>query len=326
MEIYEAHRLVYHYTSIEGLEGILSSNSFWATHYKDLNDYTECKLFKDYAARKLLQPFLKAIKEIKKDLTFSKQQLLKRKGIFAIAKHETNALVNAIYNVSFEGIDDKGKYVDPFIVSFCSHKNDDNYTQQNGLLSQWRGYAEGGGVAIVFDTKKLTELMFAEIRTHGYTAHGFGDVVYQGEEEKECEEFGSFIEIIGRHTESYLRGENPKTGHYFGKFVANATRYKHRAFKEEREVRLMFSPVTEDFMKLEGETEEDFPSGSMKPVLTRDRAGKEIKYISVFGTKRLPVKKVIVGPCADPKGNLERVKKIVGERAPVILSDTPFIP
>jgi len=33
--------LLYHYTDQRGLDGILSSASIWATHYKFLNDFSE---------------------------------------------------------------------------------------------------------------------------------------------------------------------------------------------------------------------------------------------------------------------------------------------
>ena len=35
------HPELYHYTNLDGLKGILSTKSLWATHFANLNDSTE---------------------------------------------------------------------------------------------------------------------------------------------------------------------------------------------------------------------------------------------------------------------------------------------
>jgi hypothetical protein len=42
----ETDERLYHYTTWEGLWGILQTPCLWATHYKFLNDYSEILLFK----------------------------------------------------------------------------------------------------------------------------------------------------------------------------------------------------------------------------------------------------------------------------------------
>ena len=38
------HPELYHYTNLDGLKGILSTKSLWATHFANLNDSTEVTL------------------------------------------------------------------------------------------------------------------------------------------------------------------------------------------------------------------------------------------------------------------------------------------
>ena len=46
-KVSEVYKNLYHYTTWEGLQGILETQTLWATHYKFLNDYSEIILFKD---------------------------------------------------------------------------------------------------------------------------------------------------------------------------------------------------------------------------------------------------------------------------------------
>lgn len=41
VSIMDAHRELHHYTTFNGLKGIVDTNSLFATHYRDLNDTSE---------------------------------------------------------------------------------------------------------------------------------------------------------------------------------------------------------------------------------------------------------------------------------------------
>lgn len=45
-QIYEKHKVLYHYTTASGLKGILDRHTLWATHYKLLNDTSEIEHMK----------------------------------------------------------------------------------------------------------------------------------------------------------------------------------------------------------------------------------------------------------------------------------------
>ncbi len=110
---------LFHYTSLEGLRGIVSNRSLWLTHINYLNDPNELeygrKLILD-VCDKLKKGNEKLIKEIKKQLKWR-----------------------------FNGRD----YC-PFIACFCEDGN---------LLSQWRSYAGNGeGYSLEFDFNNDTSI------------------------------------------------------------------------------------------------------------------------------------------------------------------------
>ena len=47
MNVSEEYETLYHYTTLEGLTGILEHRCLWATHYRYLNDSSEALLMKD---------------------------------------------------------------------------------------------------------------------------------------------------------------------------------------------------------------------------------------------------------------------------------------
>jgi hypothetical protein len=108
--------LLYHYTTLEGLKGILKNRSIWFTHTSTLNDPLELK----YGKNLILDILNKAIN--KKDDPIINQLL--------------NALVIQIN--SFDDV-----IYEAYVACFCESDN---------LLSQWRGYGHrGGGYNIGFE-------------------------------------------------------------------------------------------------------------------------------------------------------------------------------
>ena len=58
---------IYHYTSIQGLKGILESKSLWLTHYKFLNDPNEMR----YCSNDNHSITLKLIEVLTNELSYS---------------------------------------------------------------------------------------------------------------------------------------------------------------------------------------------------------------------------------------------------------------
>ena len=111
--------LLYHYTSIEGFLGIISSKNLWASHCQYLNDASEYKHALNFA------------EEI-----------------------SSNIFMNDDYNAGFgfilrKSISSLKEDSEIFIASF---------SEEFDLLSQWRGYCPpNDGICIGFDKEIIKE-------------------------------------------------------------------------------------------------------------------------------------------------------------------------
>lgn len=118
--IYEYTENLYHYTTPQGLVGILENQKLWATEYSFLNDVSELNY-----GMKLSIDLLE--KEIQKNsnITLDKYLMLVKKAM-----------------------ENKQEINDFYITSFSEHKD---------LLSQWKGYGQNGqGFSLGFDFKEFT--------------------------------------------------------------------------------------------------------------------------------------------------------------------------
>src|SRR4051812_14391758 len=167
--ISEAHDELYHYTTAQGLEGVLRSQQLWGTHVGYLNDAEEHVGFFVRRLPKLLEgPSREAVTELMQ--TPKGQSAIENMGgpehaIDDFRRH----LADAARAVTFE-------INEPYVLSFCS--GDVSRTRHDGLLSQWRGYGTDGGYAIVFDSAMLEELLDQEVRAFEYQFANFADVDY----------------------------------------------------------------------------------------------------------------------------------------------------
>jgi hypothetical protein len=115
------NKLLYHYTTAEGLKGIIQNRSLWLTEISTLNDPQEMQYGKNIITEIITEYIDKEVDaNIKKMLTEIRGQLwgLQNKIMFR-----------------------------PFVSCFCSNGN---------LLSQWRGYS-GKGYNIGFELKEETK-------------------------------------------------------------------------------------------------------------------------------------------------------------------------
>lgn len=111
--------LLYHYTTMAGALGIISSKQIWAAHIKYLNDSTEFELAKAVGV------------EVAESLLKSSDSGADRKLWFEIA----NGIKAAGINIC--------------VASF---------SEEGDLLSQWRGYASPGGCSLGFDHEFLSSV------------------------------------------------------------------------------------------------------------------------------------------------------------------------
>ncbi len=244
---------------------------------------------------------------------------------------------------AYEKILLKDALAEPYIASFCTtsglEKGVRDQVAQHGLLSQWRGYGNEGGYAIVFDTKQFCELLkdVSEKMKNSMYAF-FADVVYSSDpESKFIEEFEKDLIVIKDFFDAHLNGREKNLDKIYFSLMHCACRYKHWGFREENEVRVVVLPYPlhhEEFyedMKVEEITVGEI---SRKHFF---RAGALVPYIDLFDgvtsipDKTLPIKRIIVGPTKNTQEKNRRINAVKilinqhGIKAKVTASDIPFV-
>jgi hypothetical protein len=181
----------------------------------------------------------------------------------------------------------------------------------------------------VFDTVKLSELLGWEFDSHYWLHLNISPVHYALSTASIKDVFPKVIGICDNFIAGILEGRAPPPmNDGFAPFVAGATLFKHHAFSEEREIRIVAIPGSDEVQKtVQAEYPEDFRASPLKCIRTRDGANGKRRYIALFESvdARLPIKRVIVGPSRRQDENVERVAALLGDTVPVSVSATPFI-
>ena len=320
----EVYSKLYHYTTWEGLLGILESQTLWATNYKFLNDYSEILLFREKLIP-LIQPLVRnAYEELIKQHPQVEQKVKAYGGIDQVVKNNVEKLVDAQYSALGDEI---------YILSFCGQHGDPK-VNRNGLLSQWRGYGTGGGAALVFDTKKLEGILKQEANKYQYNAGLIADIVYSDDEQKLkeelSEELAKLADVVKMFLNSYKLSHqaNPDASEGYIPFVQCVSRYKHYGFREENEVRIVALPavINKEFLKF-AETK----AAVLKPEKERkfrNKNGHKIPYIELFDSSDivLPIEQIIVGPHKekDQRATILR-EKLKDTKIKITCSKIPFV-
>jgi Protein of unknown function (DUF2971) len=137
--------LLYHYTSNEGLQGIIENDNIWATHIRFLNDYTEfIQAFKEEYLGALTDSFLAGLPE---SVDEKARQMIK----VVLSKRRFPGLQKIIESNGHES----------FVCSFTGTTPGINAAPQSrgdpgDRLSQWRGYSRSSqGFSLGFDRELL---------------------------------------------------------------------------------------------------------------------------------------------------------------------------
>lgn len=305
---------LFHYTNANGLRGIFESGTMYATRYDCLNDRTEISHFKDILPNLVTE------------------RLSQDRELSSLLEKERHAarMVDQLYKIAFDTCSNEGCAV-PYITSFCSHHDDHVYERDNGLLSQWRGYGGIERYALVFDTETLMRLAQQEYDAHAYAFRSFDKVIYNDDEAGKALEYAKLANDIVELIKADKNRDEAATEKwaeraYIG-LVNCSTVFKHRAFSEEREVRMVFSPTTrlvhERYRKDPNYREEK----PLKDIFNRTPNG--VPTISMFEglglAKKLPLLRIIVGPSNDQKKALNIAKEITEDAVKIVLSETPFL-
>jgi hypothetical protein len=322
-KVSEVYKNLYHYTTWEGLQGILETQTLWATHYKFLNDYSEIILFKDKLSSWIHPYVLEGYKNLIKHKPGVKKKINHTGGLRKVVQHDAKGLIESQYSALGDEI---------YILSFCGEPADLNIAN-NGLLSQWRGYGAGGGAVLVFDTKKLEALLDIESSMFEYCPILLADIVYSDDEEKLKEELSDDLKILAGVAKQFFNHNNieqefiDSSKAYFP-FVRCISRYKHYGFKEENEVRVVALPtvIGDEIKKLaarDGKT-----LRPEKEIKSRLKNGNRIPYIELFRSidAGLPIKKIIIGPHPEKESRAKELrKKIAKKNIEVTCSDIPYV-
>src|SRR5262249_11724987 len=113
---------LYHYTSQEGLLGIIDSSSLWATNIGYMNDATEFTL----DLKLITQQIVHAIPKLKADVNFFTERLPLQAEQADIKAQRATLLWKLANNKEGTSM---------CVACFC---------EDDDLLSQWRGYARTG--------------------------------------------------------------------------------------------------------------------------------------------------------------------------------------
>ena len=112
-------------------------------------------------------------------------------------------------------------------------------------------------------------------------------------------------------------------------FLKATTRVKHQGFREEKEIRIVSNPYTkalDDHIRESGEPSDEAPRKQFKDIIRDRNTGRE--YIDLFafnGGRRLPIRRVIVGPSLNQCEYARKAEGLVKGEVRVHMSETPFI-
>lgn len=286
---------LFHYTSVNGVRGILESQNLQATHFRFLNDTSEIS----YVSPLVEQLFYEEIRDLviadeKRFGTYDKTQ----RNIFV--RDEAQKLFHA----AFTTIEQMSPL---FLLSMCKHTHKDQI--RDGLLSQWRGYGKSSGYCIVFDETELKQQLDEVNEPNKFAKFDYKYVDYvSSPEEVNVSQFigiaaANFKREFNRRCESgqidvpenarvrYSNTETePDLGHLLDPLLSILPFKKHSAFSEESEFRIAAAALSQEVV---------LPDGVSRPPRygCRLKGSLLVPYITIFNEGlKLPIRRIVVGP------------------------------
>ena len=324
--VVNAHSQLYHYTTAAGLKGIIETQQLRATNISYLNDAEEHIGFFDRRLPQILEkPIKAAVKELAKT-TQGKKAIDELGGIDKSVYEEIKVITKIFRNTTL-------KLNKPYVTAFCSVTS--NSVSDDGLLSQWRGYGTDGGYAIVFETKKLQQLLEGENNNFHYQTSVWGDVEYYDQDNSQKAAHPETLKWEATLQESIrsfiLTGKKEEIDGLAEPITFLSCMHKHIGFREEAEVRIVAIPANAELFELAQKSGEKRPR---KPIEFAMKNGILVPYIMLFGRQfngkltRLPISKIIVGPHPERDKRRKAVELMLEQheiKAEVLVSDIPYL-
>ena len=208
--------LLYHYTSVDGIMGIIINKTLWATSYQFLNDYSEIAY-----SREIVKEFCAG--------------LVKNKESAAKFYDDISKEMSVIFNETFVSED---KFSGVYISSF-------SLNHDSPLL--WAEFNDFKGYIIEI---KFEDLAKSFIDGNDFVSHG--KVVYDIEEQKDClkkeldainKEIGFDLEKTAYIEDDGMREKYAEIIRRFGKScVVLSMFFKKKCFEQEHEYRIVCTP------------------------------------------------------------------------------------
>jgi hypothetical protein len=326
----EQHSELFHYTGINGVEGILRSQTLWATHARFLNDTSELTLFKDRLVEVVIPEIKSAVIELVRQAPRNQDIVDQHGGLDLTINEIAPQLVQGAF-VALFGNEILHPFSQPYVASFCT--STDQRIAEHGLLSQWRAYGSRGGYAIVFDAVGMDELL--AIERSMWHIYVFGSaIIYSDATNKQLlDEIGSEMDAIKNCFGKWLRsgGQEKELEGVYEPLIQCACRYKHWGFHEEKEVRIAAIPPNDLVL---GALRKEGIDPKVRPFYSVNRGGVTVPTIHLFeGTtqlpsKPLPIGRIIVGPSEDRNNRklaIENLVRELGLNINVTVSDIPYL-
>lgn len=297
-------RSLFHYTTASGLIGILGSQSLYATHANFLNDSAECRILSDLLKPRVSREMESIVPELVK-MGRLRPEVYEEYGRKIHEMQAEKVLGSVLISID---------RIAPFyITSFCIHDRTEA-AFQNGLLSQWRGYASGG-FAIEFDELHIDELVKEENVEFRYQGILTEAVSYDGHIERaKLERFDGLAKSMLRALFESQGGDLDRdfgslVGHetYIRPFLETLPFLKDPGFSEEREYRIAALCNRPTVI---GEGEKRKP----KEIAFRETGGGTlVPFIRLFENlkSKLPIKGILVGPHARQENQMSALKLLL---------------
>lgn len=328
---------LWHYTTLEGLEGILRTQAVWATHFEYLNDASELRYSKQVLAEVFLPIAKSFIEQVCSEHKEAQHLVDSNGGIERFTNSEVEDTLEILYSALLDvrNVHGNGFRSIPCIASFSQVELAGKFEQGNGLLSQWRGYGIDGGYAIIFNKEALCARFQEETSTHYYGIHGDGDVRYYINQESELADIRGKLDLLcsvikGFYSDRVFGKKTKLDDVQFLDALASCMVFlKHGGFSQENEYRFYVFPHPLS-MRQHPDFKDD-PNKSFKEILFRSSNGLQVPYVSLFRSKnkQLPIERICIGPHKDARKREVSIKDFLYSSGlghiEVYRSSIPFI-